>query len=298
MLKLKEFVSSLRNKGNVYKQKRQETSELKTENGILTRTLEILAQKDKHLIEVLMNLEEQRGISGYFSMQEDSGKLDIENVKEISVDEISTLVRQLSVNINDKKAQLAPVIKDLRPLRQQCQDLQFDFDQKKGAYDSCAAGLESNTGKLESDVKKQRDNLAQLESDQFKMRCQLELLEAKEALIKKEMNYFVSTDAEYKANGLQLSVLIIKFYMNLNQILYELNREKIQKEIGLEMEKQEIFKQKQRELKDNEAFNKRQIKMWKDLQQLLEVKKKCLQKQLEAKANNAALVGRKDHLIL
>lgn len=42
---------------------------------------------------------------------------------------------------------------ELRPLRQKHQDLTVEYNEKKHTYDSVAAGLDSNIGKLEQEVK-------------------------------------------------------------------------------------------------------------------------------------------------
>lgn len=40
-------------------------------------------------------------------------------------------------------------VAELRPLREECQEITTEYESKKHAYDSTAAGLESVTGKLE-----------------------------------------------------------------------------------------------------------------------------------------------------
>ena len=42
------------------------------------------------------------------------------------------------------------VVSELRGMRQQSQEVTIDYEEKKHAYDSMAAGLESNNAKLES----------------------------------------------------------------------------------------------------------------------------------------------------
>ena len=58
-------------------------------------------------------------------------------------------MKKLNATISAKKADLAPVIKELRPLRQQAQEMETEYNEKKSAYDQLAAGLESNRSKLE-----------------------------------------------------------------------------------------------------------------------------------------------------
>ena len=48
-----------------------------------------------------------------------------------------------------QKTALAPIIKELRPMRQKAQEVKAEHDSKKSAYDSVNAGLESNRSRLE-----------------------------------------------------------------------------------------------------------------------------------------------------
>ena len=54
---------------------------------------------------------------------------------------------------------LAPIIKELRPLRQQNADLQVEYDEKKHSYDTLLLQLESGMSRLEQDVKKAQDEI-------------------------------------------------------------------------------------------------------------------------------------------
>ena len=61
----KRYVASLRDKSNNYKKKRSDLSDLRSEYGVLTRTLEILEQRSSRLQHSLSALEAEKGITGY-----------------------------------------------------------------------------------------------------------------------------------------------------------------------------------------------------------------------------------------
>lgn len=68
----------------------------------------------------------QKGVSGYHSAQDElekvsSIKAELDEKKGQTLEEMSVMVQKLNLKIAEKKARLAPVIKELRPLRQQCQ---------------------------------------------------------------------------------------------------------------------------------------------------------------------------------
>ena len=49
-------------------------------------------------------------------------------------------------------------------MRQQNQDLQMDYDEKKSAYDSTALQLQTNMAKVEIEVKKMREEIQTAET--------------------------------------------------------------------------------------------------------------------------------------
>lgn len=296
-LQLKAYVTSIRNKGNTYKKKQTELGELRNELGIQNRTLEQLVVKEKHVLELLVEAEEKRGISGYFSMQETTRKassaaqsaptsVSISQYKgqvgqEMSVEGISGSIKKLNGDIADKKTQLAPVIKDLRPLRQQSQDLQSEYDQKKATYDATAAGLESALGKLEVEVKKLDTEVNKQETAEFRAKCDLQILSSYESMLSEESKCVVSTSDDHPDDHDKSSSI----------------KAKLQKELSSELELSEELKSKQKHLKENEALTKRQVKLWKDLQILFAVKKKGHQRLVEAKTTRNEL-QKQDYLVL
>lgn len=68
----------------------------------------------------------QKGVSGFHNAQDElekvsSIKAELDEKKGQTLEEMSVMVQKLNLKIAEKKARLAPVIKELRPLRQQCQ---------------------------------------------------------------------------------------------------------------------------------------------------------------------------------
>ena len=192
----------MREKSNDFKIKRNELTEIRTEVNITQNTLDILKNKDKEITEVLIALEEQKGISGYFSMQEKClNKVNDDN-KMQTREELAEILKRLSDQINEKKTTLAPVIKDLRPLRQQCQDLQSEYQQREQTYQSCAAGLETDITKIEKESNDLNKQIDAINSNKFMIECQLEVLSAKQQLLDKEVKLYVSTEPEEVQNSI------------------------------------------------------------------------------------------------
>ena len=115
--KLKQFISSLREKSNYFKIKRNELTEIRTEVNITQNTLDILKNKDKEITEVLIALEEQKGISGYFSMQEKCLNKVNEFDNKLQTKGIGGNPQTSVQSDQSRRNKSGEVIKDLRPLK-------------------------------------------------------------------------------------------------------------------------------------------------------------------------------------
>ncbi|KAG8183384.1 hypothetical protein JTE90_008286 [Oedothorax gibbosus] len=276
----KRYVNRLRGKSNIYKKKRQEIAELKTECGILSRTVDILQQKESALTKTLAQLEMQKGVSGFHSAQDElekvsSIKAELDEQKGQTLEEMSVMVQKLNIKIAEKKARLAPVIKELRPLRQQCQDMSFEYEQKKQAYDSCALGLESNISKIEQEVNNYKEEITESEHLYHTLNVEVQMLEKQNERVAEEIKSYVSSDAADKKKSI---------------------REQYNRNIQEQEAKTKLLKEEQREVRENQAHNEKQMQMWSNLQHLLAVKQKC--REQEGRANKVVSSGTTDRLVL
>ncbi|KAM9858989.1 intraflagellar transport protein 81 homolog [Aulostomus maculatus] len=280
---LKRLVMKLRSKGTVYKKKRQEMVELKTEFGVLQRTEEILKQQQEAVQLKLQTMEAEKGVSGYSNTQEElervsAIKSELDEKKGRTLDDMSGMVKKLNSMIVEKKSALAPIIKELRSLRQQCQVLNQEYEEKKSQYESCAAGLESNRSKLEQEVKAMREETTQEENRYHHINCMSEIVEMQIQRAAEEMKAYVSSDPQEKKRAIR------EVYMK-NIAEQELLGKKL--------------REKQKLVRENHSTNMEQMKMWRDLEQLMECKQQCfIRAQSEASIGQVIQDGGKDMLVL
>ena len=160
----KRYVSGLRTKSTVYKNKRAELNDLRAEYGVLSRTVDILKSKESQMKQSLASMEAEKGVSGFKDTQDAMAALDattagVDEAKGKTLEQMSDLVSTLTVKIGERKARLAPIIKELRPLRQQAQEMQAEHDDRKRDYDTLQLQLESSMSRLESEVRQYQDEI-------------------------------------------------------------------------------------------------------------------------------------------
>ncbi|XP_029366525.1 intraflagellar transport protein 81 homolog isoform X2 [Echeneis naucrates] len=279
---LKHLVVKLRSKGTMYKKKRLDIAELKAEYGVLQRTEEILRQRHEIVQQKLQTVEAEKGISGYSDTQEElervsAIKSELDEKKGRTLDGMSEMVKKLNSMIVEKKSALAPIIKELRSLRQRYQ-LNQEYEEKKVQYESCAAGLESNRSKLEQEVKILREEKAQDENHYHHINSMSEIVDMQIQRAAEEMKAYVSSDPDEKKKAI---------------------REVYMKSISEQELLGKKLREKQKMVKGSHTINMEQMKMWRDLEQLMECKGQCfIRAQSQASIGQVIQEEGEDRLVL
>ncbi|XP_069105336.1 intraflagellar transport protein 81 homolog isoform X1 [Argopecten irradians] len=255
----KRYVNKLRSKSTIYKKKRQEIAELRAEYGVLSRTEEILRNRDENINQQLELLENKKGVAGYRQTQDElekvsSVKSGLDERKGKTLEDISDMVQRLTRRIAEKKTALAPIIKELRPLRQRSQELTARHEEKKQAYDTASAGLESNMSKLEQEVRAYREEVTQDEGRYHYLNCMINMLEIQQQKVADEMKSYTSSDTFARKKTFR-----------------DIFQRKIQEQENLG----KGLREQQKTVRESQGPSMRQMKMWKDVQRLMECKLRC-----------------------
>lgn len=255
----KRYVGKLRGKSNTYKQQRQEISDLRSEHGVLSRTEQILKQRCNDSQSNLHMMEAKSGVSGFRATQDDlekvsSMKSEFDDVKHRTLDDMSDNVNRLTALINDKKGQLAPQIKELRPLRQKHQELTQEWTEKKAEYSGIFAGLESKHAQLEQTVVALREHCTSNESRYYYLKFINEIIEQQLESANNELK-------SYTASTKQKS-------------LREIYGKKIQEQEN----RAKTLRDSQKRVRENHDKNQTQREMWDDLNKIIQCKLDCINK--------------------
>ncbi|KAK2557485.1 Intraflagellar transport protein 81-like protein [Acropora cervicornis] len=207
--------------------------------------------------------EAKKGVSGYHDTQEELEKVsaiksELDEQKGKTLEDISELVRTLNATIADKKSALAPVIKELRPMRQKCQEMSGDYEEKKAFYENLAAGLESNMSKLEQEVRGLREQVQQKRIDD-------------------ELKSYRAADTADRKKSF---------------------RDQFTKKIQEQENLGKSLRDKQKSVRENQAPNMKQMKMWSDLTKLLECKRRCMSKKQQEFTSGATQQGQDGENVL
>ncbi|KAJ3091770.1 Intraflagellar transport protein 81 [Quaeritorhiza haematococci] len=262
----KRYVSELRGKSNVYKRKKAELSELTAEFGVLQRTEEILKSREQSMQSAMMALHNPVAIATEISAQV-APRTDSDESKRKSVSELSQAVQRLTQNISEKKGQLAPFIQELRALRQQTQDLEAEYAEKKKVYDATMVGLDSEAWSLDQEVKGYRQDILNDQSRYHYLNMMSNVLEINNERVLQEMKAYIGGDETVE---MQQRIRGFKTYRDMyNKRIAE------QENLG------KTYREQQKELKAKHEPSMKQLALFADVQKLLQLKvahnKKLLQ---------------------
>ncbi|XP_025079923.1 intraflagellar transport protein 81 homolog [Pomacea canaliculata] len=257
----KRYVNTLRSKSTVYKKKRSELAELRAESGVLSRTEDILRQRNELINKQLGIVETKAGVSGYRQTQENLEKVstmksEFDEVKGRTLEDMSEMVRRLHGEIAERRNTLAPILRELRPLRESVQRLEPEHDSKKQVYERTAAGLESNMSKLEQEVKAYMEECRAEEHRYHYLHCMMGVLQQQQERVEEEIKAYISHDLADKKKTLR-----------------EMYNRKIQEQENLGRN----LRERQKTVRENHEPNMKQMKMWRDLERLLQCKFNCLE---------------------
>lgn len=124
---LKQFVSTLRAKSNVYKDQRAKLAAMRAETADLTLTLENLKAQDPNLS---INVIEDDTMSL-------ESRPDSPSIENRGVSELSRMIEGLNAAVKAARERVTPLTQQLRPLRERVIDLRDERDLKKQVRVRC-----------------------------------------------------------------------------------------------------------------------------------------------------------------
>ena len=181
----------------------------------------------------------------------------MDNQKDQTLQEITDTVQQIEMEVKDRKQQLAPEIQKLRSLRQQMQEIEGIHSEKKKVYDNVVMNLDQEKERIEGDVQQVFNDYRDDERKYHSNNIQGEIFDAFMKRIANEASFMNNPEKRLTNEFKSYSDF---FTAKLKQ------QENIVKDL----------KAHQKHIKDNLENYGQQMKLFRNLKTLLEVKKKTV----------------------
>lgn len=171
---VKRYGQVVREKMEVYKKMKGEIEAMRAELVILQQTEDRLKERDHNLEEFLTELEKQKGVEGYRETQRALVEMaektaEIDQMKGATLEEISSMVENITREFKSKQQQLQPIIAELKSVRQEYLDVESQYQEKKMSYEKVAVGLEMEKQALEKDCNQFQEECLREESRYHQM---------------------------------------------------------------------------------------------------------------------------------
>ncbi|KAI3380884.1 hypothetical protein SNEBB_002403 [Seison nebaliae] len=242
------YQNKLKSKKNGYKRRKAEMQEVEAELGVLRRTEEILR---KQIEERKIQLSE----SEQDNLQRDMNigpprttKSVLETEKEKEKSEKSIEINRIEGEIAFKQRELAPLIQKVKPLRVKAQGLKENLDRQLAKFEATEAGFGSNREALQSEVKELRAHCHSDESKYFFMLSELRLMNLK----------IEKMDEESKISGDKSYLMELEHRVKEQTVR---NRD---------------YRDKQEAIKNADLDGSKQLRLWRNCNRLLKMKKSVL----------------------
>eukprot|EP00933_Yihiella_yeosuensis_P070707 TRINITY_DN78861_c0_g1_i1.p1 TRINITY_DN78861_c0_g1~~TRINITY_DN78861_c0_g1_i1.p1 ORF type:complete len:674 (-),score=203.39 TRINITY_DN78861_c0_g1_i1:112-2133(-) len=161
----KNYAASLRDKSAKFKRLKAELSELRHEVAVLVRTEQLLQAKDP----TPAGLRETEAMLEKASVE----KSQVDKAKGKTLDEISAIVQKINAQLKEKKNKLAPQIKALRSVRQNFQQVEVKYIEKKNLYDQAKSQVDGEISKVAAEVKQLESEVLEAEQNYHELNMQL-----------------------------------------------------------------------------------------------------------------------------
>lgn len=253
------YAKQLRTKYAQCQKLKQEENEIKSELTVLNRTEQILRSRATNVEEAMKKMEVERGILGYRSQQEDIAKVseqqeDVNMKKQQSLEELSSIVLDLTQKIKDQKLKLKEPIRELKyVLRPKYKELGEEYREKKSQYEACKFQHEGEISHLRNDVKELEETCNDLEGRWHQLNAHISILTVHSARLSTQLD-MKDQDGRKVSSYRELYASRIKHAEQESKKLRE--------------------QQKQVKLMYEPA--KEQMQMFENLRMLLECKRQCL----------------------
>merc|ERR1719235_29836 len=90
-------------------------------------------------------------------------KSQVDKAKGKTLDEIQGIVQKINGQLKEKKNKLAPQIKALRSVRQNFQQVEVKYLEKKSAYDQAKSSMDAELSKVSGDVRQLESEVMEAE---------------------------------------------------------------------------------------------------------------------------------------
>ena len=167
-----QYVRSLKEKNEIYKSKQAELAAIKHELAVMMRTEEIVKQQNESTQNEIQRIERQKGVGGFREARKElekisSTKADLDDIKGQTLEEISSLAKEIQTAIKSRQSELKPLVNKLQEQRKKKAAIESKYLQAKRRYQNAISEYDSVYLDLDEESKKLRNDIANYQTKYY-----------------------------------------------------------------------------------------------------------------------------------
>lgn len=281
-----QYVKQLKTKNENFKSLQATYNAERKELAVMMRTEAIVKQQMETVHNQILKIERQRGVGGFRETRENLEKIsaqkaDLDDMKGKTLEEMSSIVKEIQRNIQARQNELKPFVAALQEQRKKKATVESKYLQAKQRFQNAVSEYDSVCMELEEESKKLRTEIANYQSKYHNVSHMVTGLERTLKRARDESN------AQETGNPISKG---IKTYSDF-----------FQKSARALKKQAKSLKEQKKALGNQSEANQKQLEMFQSLRRLLQVKLEC---QLEAKKKkeqelirNEMEINNKDEII-
>lgn len=178
----RKYSNQVRGKTAATKTMKTRLADLRAEWGVLSYTEKTVGDTFESLRQEIEDIESRMGIRGYSRTAEElsqvnAQKNNAEQAKGRTLEELSKVVQDFTISIRERRTKLAPQINELRTVRQQANEVEQEWEEKKSQYDYQEGMLMQDVSKIDTEVNQLLDETRVNEALYHRLNAQVLLLD-------------------------------------------------------------------------------------------------------------------------
>lgn len=256
-------IENIKEKKEIYTKLNKQIEVIKGERLILDRTIELLKHKAEDYEEIVSRIEEKYGAMAAIGttkreMEELARKKkEIDNSKEITLEEYSKLIQELNKKLEASRSLYAPLIDKKERLQKELESMQPEYQRKKNVYDNSMSDTLKVYNKMKDDYNALESDFAKYQNDFYIQNTQLKIIDDQIRRYESENSFQKDKDKRLNRD--------FKSFTEYYREVISLHSKHI-KELDF----------KKNSVRETSQDNYRQIKFFTDLKRLLNTKKNII----------------------
>ncbi|OHT05146.1 hypothetical protein TRFO_27279 [Tritrichomonas foetus] len=254
------YVRNLKTKNENYKELQATLAQARKELAVMMRTEEIVEQQAKKTKGEISRIEHERGVGGFREARAQlekvsATKADLDDMKGKTLEEMSTISKEIQRNIQARQSELKPLVAKLQDIRKKKAAVESKYLQSKQRYQNAVSEYDTVCMELDEESKKLRGEIGTYQSKYHNV---AQMLAGLDRTLKRVREEQTATET-----GNPVSKTIKTYAKYFQKASHELKKET------------KALKEQKKTIGNQTEANQKQLEAFQSLRRLLQVKLEC-----------------------